>query len=182
MKKRILLLPSFGILCFIGLYLFAAAIYPNGFDWLRNYWCDLFDYQTPDGQQNPARPVAIAAMPLLCGSYALLWWWLPKLFETQHFRLQLARIFGVISMLLTATLFIFHEFAINIGSFLGGVALVLTFIELYQAGQKQLFAIGVLCLILSCINYFIYQTKIGLPLLASLQKVAFFIFSSGVWG
>ncbi len=84
---------------------------------------------------------------------------------------------GVASMIISAFLFTpYHEEVINAGGLLGGVALTLTFIELYNFQEQRLFIIGVLCLVLSCFNYFIYETKILLPILASTQKLTFLIF------
>lgn len=189
MKKWWLLLPSIGIVVFIGLYLYAASLYSGGsvvdknaigFDWIHNYWCDLFDIKTHSGQPNQARPIAILAMPVLCFSYALLWFWLPRMYAYTNLRLRLIPILGTISMLLTAFLFVFHEIAINFGGLFGALTLGLTFVELYKNRQKRLLSCGIICLLLSCINYFIYQTKIGLPLLAILQKIAFLIFF--IWG
>ena len=70
----------------------------------------------------------------------------------------------------------YHEEVIHIGGLLGGLALTLTFMEFYRANKKGLFISGLACLGLSLLNYFIYETGVGLSLLASLQKITFLVF------
>ncbi len=186
-RRNILLLtPLFGICVFVALYIVAALLYPGGsklekqakgFSLLHNYWCDLFDRITPNGMVNPGRPVAIAAMLVLTASFGLLWYLLPRLFDWKSRRQKIIQSAGIGSMVITAFLFTsYHEAVINLGGLLGGLALTLTFIELYRAGKKRLFMVGVMCSILSVINYFIYETGILLPLLAGTQKLTFLLF------
>jgi hypothetical protein len=75
--------PIASVLSFVGLYAVAAALYPGGtridptrvgFSLAENYWCDLLDVVTYGRHQNCARPVAIAAMAVLCSGLAVLWW------------------------------------------------------------------------------------------------------------
>ncbi len=70
----------------------------------------------------------------------------------------------------------YHDMVINIGGGLGVIALVLTFINLYESKFYKLFFVGILCLILCILNYFIYETKIYLSLLAITQKISFVLF------
>ncbi|MGB5430515.1 MAG: hypothetical protein WBM94_12640, partial [Eudoraea sp.] len=67
MKDIATLLPTVGILIFIGLYIYAASLYPGGsqldsnslgFDWMNNYWCNLMNENGMNGLENPARPFA----------------------------------------------------------------------------------------------------------------------------
>ena len=85
----LLLTPLAGIFLFLILYIIAAWLYPggskvdpqaSGFSVLHNYWCDLFDVVAYNGSANPSRPIALIAMIILTGSFALLWYVLPRLF------------------------------------------------------------------------------------------------------
>ncbi len=182
----LLLTPLFGICLFVLLYVIAACLYPGGsrfdkqatgFSIIHNYWCDLFDVVAHNGAANPARPIAIVAMLVLTSSFGLLWWLLPRLFDATSKKQKIIQYTGVASMIISAFLFTsYHEEVINLGGLLGGVALTLTFIELYHFKQQRLFIIGVLCLVLSCFNYFIYETGFLLFLLASTQKITFIVF------
>ena len=179
-KAHLLLIPTYGIAVFIILYLIAALLYPggsaiakqaHGFSWLHNYWCDLFDVVAHNGTQNPSRTIAIFAMIELCFSLSGLWFLLPRLFKDNNKRHQIIQICGILSMGIAAMLFTrFHEEVINFGGLFGGIAVTLTFIELYRTQQKSLFKMGVLCLLLSCFNFFIYQTKILLSIFAVTKK------------
>lgn len=180
------LTPLFGIAVFVVLYIIAALLYPGGsqfdkqakgFSITRNYWCDLFDVVAHNGASNLSRPIAIAAMLVLTSSFGLLWYLLPGLFDWSSKRQKAIQYLGIVSMFITAFLFTrYHEVVINVGGLLGGIALALTFIELYKADYNQLLGLGLICLTLSCINYFIYETGILLFLLASTQKVTFLVF------
>lgn len=182
-RNRYLLLPTAGILTFLLLYVLAATLYPGGsyydktapaFSLLHNYWCDLLDPKAHNGRPNPGRPVAIAAMFVLTASLVLLWYWLPALFAK---KLPALRYSGLGSAVITTFLFTrWHETVINAAGLLGAVALALTFVELRRAGQLRLLRLGCGCLVLSGVNYFIYETGIGLTILAALQKVTFILF------
>lgn len=186
-RSNILLLtPLFGICSFILLYIIAAYLYSGGskfdkeaqgFSLIHNYWCDLFDVAAHNGLPNPSRPIAIAAMLVLTSSFGLLWWLLPHLFDSTNKKQKIIQYAGISSMIISAFLFTsYHEEVINFGGLLGGLALTLTFIELYKFKQRRLFIIGVLCLALSCFNYVIYETGFALFLLASIQKITFLVF------
>ncbi|MEO6759945.1 MAG: hypothetical protein ABIO24_10870, partial [Saprospiraceae bacterium] len=106
------------------LYIWAAWLYPGGsrtepdatrFSLLDNYWCDLFDVVTPNGQSNPARPVAIVAMLVLTCAFGLLWYIIPRLFTTKNYRTTGIQVAGISAMCVAVFLFTrFHEVVINL--------------------------------------------------------------------
>jgi hypothetical protein len=190
-KKKIFhLIPTFGIVSFMMLYIIAASQYSGGskwdkqtigFNWLKNYWCDLFDVVAYNGQQNPARPIAIFAMFVLSCSFGLLWCFVSKYLAMNNLKRKVMNVASILSMLISVFLFTsFHEEVINFGGLFGGIALTLTFIALRKNQENRLFYLGIVCLLLSCINYFIYQTGIALQYLALTQKITFLIFF--IWG
>ncbi len=185
-RKILVLVPIIGIFLFFLLYILAAYVYPGGsqvdktekgFSLLHNYWCDLLADKAKNGQSNAAQPIAISAMILLCASLVVFWYYLPKLFEPNIKNAKIMQRTGMSSMVISAFLFTsYHDAVINLAGTLGIIALLLTFINLYKSRFYKLFAVGVLCLMLCFFNYFIYETKIYLSLLAVTQKISFVLF------
>ncbi|MBT8238589.1 MAG: hypothetical protein HKN51_09070, partial [Saprospiraceae bacterium] len=69
-KDLLILLPTLGILIFMGLYVYATTLYPGGsqadinsvgYDWGNNYWCNLMSENGMNGLENPARPISLFA-------------------------------------------------------------------------------------------------------------------------
>ncbi len=185
-RKILVLLPICGITLFFILYFTAALMYSGGsqvdktakgFSLLHNYWCDLLADKAQNGEPNIAQPIAISAMILLCTSLVVFWYYLPKLFEPDIRYGHIIQRTGMTSMMIPPFLFTsYHDTVINMGGGLGVIALVLTFINLYKSKFYKLFVVGILCLILCILNYFIYETKIFLSLLAVTQKISFVLF------
>ena len=181
-------MPLVGLLIFVLLYLISTLLYPGGstydpstagFDWLQNYWCDLTCLVAKNGAPNTARPVALAAMIILCSSLAVFWFILPTLFQNKP-QYQVIRYTGILSMAIAVFMFTgYHDTVIHLGGLLAGVALVLTFVGLYEHSYYRLFWSGLCCLVLILFNYFIYETGTWLTLLPIVQKITFGIVA--VW-
>lgn len=175
-----------GILLFLVLYLTAAFLYPGGsqvnktsrgFDWINNYWCDLLSTTSQNGYYNPARPVSITAMIILCGSLAIFWVQLPQKLKSPLLQRQIIQYGGVASMMITIFLFTsFHEEVINMGGCLGFLAIAGTLILLYKNQLYKLFIIGLACVLLCFINYYIYRTHDHILFLPLIQKFTFLSF------
>lgn len=176
------LIPIVGIIVFLALYAWAASLYPGGsnidktsegFNLLQNYWCDLMGTEAKNEQPNPAQPIALLAMFLLCMSLVIFWKNIPILFPENRYN-RLIQITGMTSMLITVFLFTsYHDSVINVAGALSVIALLFTFISLKKHRYFKTVGLGMLCLLMSLINYFIYQTGIGLDYLALLQKLTF---------
>ena len=185
-QKTLVLLPLWGITLFFVLYITAALMYSGGsqvdktakgFSLMHNYWCDLLADKAQNDEPNTAQPIAISAMILLCASLLVFWYYLPKLFEPNGQYTKIIQRTGMASMVIPPFLFTnYHDTVINVGGGLGIIALLLTFINLYKSRFYKLFGVGVLCLTLCILNYFIYETKIFLSLLAVTQKASFVLF------
>ena len=183
-----MLMPCIGIVIFISLYLVSTFLYPGGstydpgilgFDWLHNYWCDLTGAVAKNGAPNTARPVALAAMIILCTSIAVFWFILPTLFQNKP-QYQVIRYTGIPSMAIAIFMFTgYHDTVIHLGGVFAGVALVLTFVGLHEHSYYRLFWSGLCCLVLILFNYFIYETGTWLTLLPIVQKITFGIVA--VW-
>lgn len=186
MQKNILFLPTFSIIIFLVLYIYAASLYPGGskadkqaigFSWRHNYWCDLFDAIAQNGTASSARPYAIVAMIILCAGFAYLFYLIPQLFDFQDPKLQWLQITGILTAAIAVLIFTpLHGYVIHFAGLFGAIALCLTFYFLYQSNYHFLFYFGLICLLLCIANIIIYDTGWGLYYLPIFQKLTFLIF------
>ncbi len=174
-------IPPAGVICFIVLYIVAAFMYPGGnyldpsqkgFSILHNYWCDLLNEKAVNGETNPASPVAITAMVILCVSLMFVWYSMPKLFLINNTLKTIIQVSGIISMAIALFIFTrYHSEAITYAGLFGGIAFLATFIGLYRSGRYTLFALGILCLVMGVVTFTIYKTRECLIILPFIQKV-----------
>lgn len=186
------LLSLTGLVAFAGLYFESMTLYPGGsnvnpaaegFDWLTNYWCDLLAEQAKNGRPNPAAPVAMLAMGVLCLSLIIFWIILPTLLRTQAGAPErrdsrptrwLIQYPGVTAILIAPFIAsAYHDAAINVASTLVTLPLCFTIWGLYKTRQCRLFWLGTLCGSLMLVNQLIYQTGWFLTVLPVVQKITF---------
>jgi hypothetical protein len=172
-----------GIGLFILLYIVAALYYPGGseahereygFSVLNNYWCDLLEYRARNGLYNISRPVALTAMVVLCVSLAVFWYYLPQGIIPTRGHHKIIRVSGIFSMI--AAMFVFtdyHDLVVNVAGFFGAIAIGATFIGLYRLKKYGLTGLGMVCLCLLGVNYYIFETDHYITLLPMIQKVTF---------
>lgn len=182
----ILLIPIFGMVLFILLYIIAAIFYPGGnwsnlnhqgFSFWNNYLCDLLDYYAVNGEVNSARFLARSALVTLCISLIIFWCYLPRLFLKKNINSIIMKTFGI--MALVASLFLAsgtHDIVIRIAGVFGVIAFIAAFIELFKNHFYKLLVFGVYCLIIFLINYYIYETGSYLKVLPVFQKITFLSF------
>ncbi|MBN8676119.1 MAG: hypothetical protein J0L56_18450 [Chitinophagales bacterium] len=180
-----ILLPALGIGLYVLLYIIATFLYPGGsdinraaagFSWQHNYWCELMADYAQNGQVNTARPVAITAMFLLGISLTLFWYFASFLFRSRSPGRILIRYAGILSMLtMVFLLFAEHDPVINTAGALGMTALITVTIGLYKKRNYTLAAMGILCVLLSALNNYIYFTN-ELYYLPVIQKISFAVF------
>ncbi len=186
-NKNWLLTPSWGILAFISLYIIASIYYPGGsqvdkasigFSWVNNYWCNLLDEKSIDGQINGARPIAVIAMVFLCLSLSLFWYVLPIVIHVGKYLKGMIQISGVLSMASAFLLFtpVNHDFAINLASFLGLIACAGTLVVLLKAARRKLFFLGIVNLVLITLNNYLYYSSELIIYLPLVQKITFLLF------
>ena len=137
------ILPSIGILVFLGLYIYSTLLYPGGsqanldyigFDWVNNYLCNLFNEQGMNGQINPARPIAITSMIILCFSLMLFFIQFARKQATSSFWRLVIPISGITSMLFTILLVTkYHDLMTSISSIFGAIAVIGIIWEVYKS-------------------------------------------------
>jgi hypothetical protein len=185
-NKALVLLPVPGFCLFIVLYLIAASLYPGGseadrlaqgFSWRHNYWCDLLETHAENGTPNMARPVAIAAMAVLCASIILFWYFVPRLFKTGLLLERLLQWPGMLSMVVLVFLQTgYHDTIINTAVILGLIAMIVALVLLYSNHYYLIFSLGLFCLLLCGLNIYVYYTKNWIGWLPVIQKISFFLF------
>lgn len=183
-KNILILVPFFGVLLFILLYFIATLFYPGGsqvdknsigFSWINNYWCNLLNEDAINGQPNPAKPIAMTGMFVLCLTLSFFWFAFARITNVCKKLKLLIQISGTIAMAIAFLLFtkINHDIITNFSSLFGFIALIGTFIGLYKTKWFGLFAFGLLNLLLVGLNNYVYYS-IGLIIyLPVIQKISF---------
>lgn len=183
-SKLTLLVPTFGIILFALLYGYAASLYPGGsqanehsigFSWVHNYWCNLLNTQSINGQANHAQPIATTAMAVLCFSLMLFFIQFAQQVVQSLFWKRVISLGGIVTMF--SAFFIsfpqIHDL-MTILSSLSGVFVVIGLIKtIYQYAKPIYKFSGLGCILLLGLNNAIYYSSYGLYYLPLLQKVTF---------
>jgi hypothetical protein len=184
-SKFIGLLPTIGILIFVGLYIYSSLLYPGGsqadlnaigFDWMNNYWCHLMNEQGMNGQTNPARPIAITAMIILCLSLLVFFIQFAKKFAKSRFWKITIQLFGVITMLFA--IFIFtkqHDLMTTLSSIFGVFVVIGIIWEVYKSKMTIFKWSGIVCIFLLAVNNYIYYSEQLIEYLPVIQKITFVV-------
>lgn len=181
-----MLIVNSGIGLFVCLYFLATLNYPggsqanqfsNGFSWTDNYWCNLLDTKAINGKFNAAKPLALAAMMVLCITLAFFWIWFPVFAGMGKARIQITRYAGIAAMVTAFFLFTGpHDMIINAASLFGLVSVLGTFAGLYQLKWVWLLRMGIFNLLMVVINNICYYNKSLLIYLPVVQKITFLFF------
>jgi len=181
------LIPTYGTLVFIVLYVVATKFYPGGsqvdknaygFSWMNNYWCNLLNENAMNGEYNTAKPIAMAAMLVLCLSLALFWFLFPRQLDIRKGLKLTIQISGILSMSIAYFLFTTynHDLITNLASFFGLLAIIGTFIGLYKAKRYAHLVFGLLNILLIGVNTYFYYNKELIIYLPVIQKISFATF------
>lgn len=184
-----LLFPVAGAVLFLLLYCLSAYNYPGGsqadshsrgFSWLHNYWCNLLNERSINGDLNPGRPYAMAGMLVLCSSLGWFWYCFAIYVPLKTYQRIAMQVSGALSMCIAFFIFTsLHTIIINIAGTVALVALILTFVGLYKMKRCNLFAFGLINLLLMILNNCLYYGG-GLHYLPVVQKIAFLLFLSWI--
>jgi len=186
-KNRSVLIPIFGCLLFVAIYIIAALLYPGGsetdrtavgFSLKNNYWCNLLHENAINGQPNTAKPLAIIGMFILCLALSTFWVVFPKqVFAGKYLQLtiQITGAGAMVSSFLLLTN-IDHDLVVNFASSLGFIATIGTLICLYKTKWYGLFAFGLFNILLVGLNNYLYNTKGMMIYLPAVQKISFLSF------
>ena len=180
------LIPLFGSILFILLYFLATLYYPGGsqfdkntkgFSWTQNYWCNLLNENAINGQSNPARPIALTAMVVLCLTLTVFWFLFPIQVAFKKSARIAIQMSGFTAMAIGLFLFTsLHDIIINVATLLGLVALTGTFIGLQKQNLMKLFRMGLFTIVLIGLNNLLYYNTDLLLYLPVVQKFTFLYF------
>jgi hypothetical protein len=184
-KASFALIPVFGCIIYVVLYIIAASLYPGGsnfnkaskgYHWNLNYWCELLAATAKNGQPNTAQPVAFAAMMIMAVSIGVCWYYLPVIFQ-HRYRMLTIRYCGMIAMIVSLLLpFAHHDTVINIAAVFTVVALLSTFAGLYYDRYYKLLALGILCFCFASTNKLVYEFAPQTKYLPVIQEATFLCF------
>jgi hypothetical protein len=176
--------PVIGTVVFAVLYSIAAFLYPGGsqaninsvgFSWMDNYWCNLLNESALNGEPNPAKPVAIAAMGILCITLSVFWFILPLHIKTGKRADVAVQLSGIAAMVtaffLSANLY--HDLVINLALLFGFIAIAGTLAALYKIAWYGLLAFGCLNVLGVGLNCYLYYTESLIVYLPLVQKISF---------
>jgi hypothetical protein len=183
-KNIYVLIPIFGSAIFLLLYISATFYYPGGsqvdqhsigFSWMNNYWCNLLNETAINGQPNPAKPIAMTGMLVLCLTLAYFWFLFPRKLNLNKSWKWAIQFSGAASMLIAFFLFtdINHDLVINLASSVGLIATIGTFVGLYHTKWWGLFVFGLFNILLVCLNNYVYYNKELIIYLPVIQKISF---------
>ena len=186
-KNIWVLTPIFGVILFIVLYFVATFFYPGGsqvdknsigFSWTNNYWCNLLDKNAINGQRNPAKPIAITAMFVLCLTLTFFWFLFSRHINIGKITKLVILISGTLAMTIAFFLFtnINHDLVTNLASIFGLIATFGTLIGLYKTKWYSLFILGILNILLVGLNNYVYYNKELIIYLPLIQKISFATF------
>jgi hypothetical protein len=179
------LVPTFGILIFIGMYIYAASLYPGGspadpnsigFDWFNNLWCNLMSEKAINGQDNPARLVSIFALVVLGVSMVIFFFLFSKFFVKSTLWKNIIKLTGIVAM--ASAVFIFteyHDMMTTILSLCGLVGITAIIRTLHIHKMTFLKIIGIICLLVIGLNNLFYYNESFNEYLAVIQQLDFLL-------
>jgi hypothetical protein len=184
-KRIINYLPTIGILIFIGLYFYATRFYPGGsqsnlnsigFEWQNNHWCNLMAQKSMNGLDNPARPIAIFALVILCSSMTLFFFQFADYFERNKNWRMTIKIAGAIAMLSAIFIFTtFHDFLTTVLSLCGIVVIIGMIRALHNNKLTAFKVIGILAIAIIGINNLFYYNEDLTKYSPLIQKAGFIL-------
>jgi len=191
-KDLLIYLPTFGILIFIGLFVHATSLYPGGtqadinmvgFDWVNNFWCNLMLENALNGQENPARPIAIIAMIILCSSVTLSYFYFATFFEKNRIWKMIIKISGTLSMLSAVFIFTtYHDIMTTLLSVFGTLGIIGIIRTLHKNNMTFFKITGIFCMILAGMNNLFYYSENLIEYLPSIQKITFVLVLAWIIG
>ncbi|TJY33929.1 hypothetical protein [Pontimicrobium aquaticum] len=191
-KDLLIFLPTFGILIFVVLFVYAASLYPGGsqadinsvgFDWFNNFWCNLMLENALNGQENLARPTAFIAIIILCSSVALNYYYFASIFEKNRAWKLILKISGTISMVSAVFIFTkYHDVMTTLLSVFGTFGIIAIMRRLHKNNMTFLKISGIVCIILVVMNNLFYYIENLIEYLPVIQKMTFIVILTWVIG
>lgn len=171
--------PLLGLLWGLALFALAATFYPGGtvaspgsagYDWTGHTISALFQPLASNGEQNPARPWAVAAVLLYCLSMALVFAGIARQASTT-FHQKTIRIAGIGAMVYAALAVTpMHNLMVTVALAFFVVAVSTILHSLHRDRRTGLFAVGLACVSLPLVNAALYYGDVFGGMLPGVQK------------
>ncbi len=175
-------IPTIGIFLFYGLYVFSSTIYSGGshadinaagFDWISNYTCDLFHTHGLNGELNPARPIGLVAVVLICTGLGNFFFQFSQLMPMPLFWKRGIQITGTLCMICAVFIFTdLHHTMVPLASFFGLLALSGVIRGLLKNKYHTYLWAGAACIVLLILNNYCYYFDIITHILPLIQKIS----------
>lgn len=181
-KNKYQYIPTIGIFLFYGLYVFSSTIYSGGsqadinavgFDWISNYTCDLFHTHGINGLPNPARPIGLTAVVLICASLSFFFFQFAQYISMSLFWKKLIQVTGTLCMICVVLIFTdLHNIMIPVASGFGLLALIGVIRGLLKNRFYKYLWAGGACVFLLILNNYFYYFDILTMILPLIQKIS----------
>ena len=136
-----------------------------------------------NGLENPARPIAISAMIILCSSLALFFFQFAQHFVETGVWKAIIQILGTLSMIEAVLIFTeFHDIMTTISSIFGVLVVVGIIRTIYKSDMTFFKISGIVCVLLLGINNLIYYSGNYINYLPLIQKITFFLVLAWIIG
>jgi len=173
--------PTIGILFFYCIYFYCSTLYLGGtkvdinavgFDWVENYTCDLFHTHGINGQPNPARPIGMLGILIICTSISLFCFQFTQKIPMTRFWKKAIQVSGTLSMIFAVLIFTdLHHFMLIPTSLCALFALIGIVKGLIQNKLNPYIWTGGACMLLIVLNNYFYFADILTDILPLIQKV-----------
>jgi len=187
MKKYI---PTIGILLFYMLYFISSFYYSGGsnadinatgFDWVSNYTCDLFHTHGINGLPNPARPIGLVGVVIICTSLSVFFYQFSQVIPMSSLWAKIIQIAGGLCMICAVLLFTdLHHTMVLLASILGLLAIIGAVRGLLKNKYKKQVFLGAVCMFLLILNNYFYSTDTITNILPLIQKITIVLILSWV--
>lgn len=129
-----------------------------------------------NGMTNPARPFAISAMIILCGSLVVFFYQFAEYVTNNNFWEKTIKFTGTFSMFFGALIFTkFHDLMTIISSFFGIFVVIGIILTIYRSDLEFYKITGTFCLVILAINNLIYYSGYFIEWLPLIQKFSFLV-------
>jgi hypothetical protein len=173
-------LPTLGTLVALGLLIASTCQYPGGTDWsaetvgyrwAENFVCALFQPLALNGAENPARPLAFAALGLLCACLGVVFFAISRSTTSRWHRsgIEIGGIGSAVYALFVPT--VLHDVAVTMGLVFGLCAYLSMVHLLWREGRRALWGWGLFVLLVKAASAISYYGNVAYDVLPVLQKV-----------
>lgn len=173
-------LPTLGCLTALGLLVASTFQYPGGTDqsaetigfrWAENFVCALFQPLALNGTANAARPLAFAALGLLCVCLGVVFFAISRSTTSRWHRsvIEIGGIGTAVYALFVPT--VLHNVAVGMGLVFGLCAYVAMVHLLWREDRRGLFGWGLFVLLVKIVSAISYYGDVAYEFLPVLQKI-----------